>query len=176
MFPKNKKINVIGTIYNNPKVLCVLFFSISFFLASGQNPGSKEKIADSIHTDDPDCKISNNYYYSINAKYPKNSLSILKEVNLFLVNQVDDIDNSGYVTFRFDIDCKGQITQNVQVLQTNEKYEKFSFGSAFVANLLQYLRTLDNWKIAKTKNGIPYSYHSFITFKIKNGKIVNVIP
>jgi hypothetical protein len=63
-----------------------------------------------------------------------------------------------------------------QVLQTDEKYSNYHFEKKLVNELFTFLKTLDKWKIAKSKEGYTYSYKAFVTFKIKNGKVINIIP
>jgi len=43
-------------------------------------------------------------------------------------------------------------------------------------NYLHFLKTLDKWRTATTKDGEAYLYKAFLTFKIRNGKVTNIIP
>jgi hypothetical protein len=155
----------------------VLFISVLLSLnAFAQNiilPDGEYMDTTSNH--DTKCKDYNNYYYSVGGKYPKSSSTVLKDVQLFLVKKNNIYPGSGYITFRFKIDCEGKQMQKVQVLQTNEKYLKHQFDKKLVDELFVFLRTLSQWKIA-TMEGKAYLYRAFITFKIKNGKVINIIP
>lgn len=115
-------------------------------------------------------------YYQIGAKYPESSLSILKNAQAFTSNY-HNFSGNGYITFRFIIDCKGKIAPRIQVLQTDENYKKYYFEKDFVNLLYAFLKTMDKWKIARINNrDVPLAYHAFITFKIQDGKVVNIIP
>jgi len=116
------------------------------------------------------------YFYSVGGKYPENSTSLLKKVQTFLQQQNKNYVNSGYITFRFMIDCEGRRIPATQVLQTDEKYAAFHFEKKLVDELYSFLKTLDKWVTAKSKEGNTYSYKAFLTFKIKNGKVINIIP
>ncbi|OFY93442.1 MAG: hypothetical protein A3K10_04440 [Bacteroidetes bacterium RIFCSPLOWO2_12_FULL_31_6] len=122
------------------------------------------------------CKEVNTYYYSVGGKYPESSSSLLKEAQIFLEKNSKTYSNNGYITFRFRINCDGKMMKKVQVLQTDENYKTNHFDKMFVNELFSFIKILDKWKIAKTKKDEPYSYITFITFKIKNGKVINIIP
>lgn len=122
------------------------------------------------------CPKAYAYFYSVGGKYPENSASLLKEVQIFLQQKNQNYLNSGYITFRFIIDCEGKRLPNTQVLQTDEKYLNFHFEKDLVNELFVFFKNLDKWRIAKSKEGNTYSYKAFLTFKIKNGKVINIIP
>ena len=121
------------------------------------------------------CIFSNAYYYQVKGKYPKSSETLLSEVEKWM--QTTNLHNSqsGYITFRFEVDCEGHPLKKVRVFQTDEYYKDFHFDKAFVNELYNYSKTLDSWKIAKHKTDVFY-YTTLITFKIHNGKVVNIIP
>lgn len=117
------------------------------------------------------------YYYSFKAKYPLSSQTIVKNANDFLKRKGQFKEN-GYVTFNFLIDNEGQMNF-VKYSQINENYEPKVFDIAFITNLYGFLKTLNNWKKAQYeygKNKTPISYVSYISFKIEDGKIINIIP
>lgn len=144
-------------------------FSQNYILPQGE-------YMDTTSVRDTICKDYNIFYYSVGGKYLKNSYTVLNEVQLFLQLQHKDYNGSGYITFRFKIDCAGNKMKKTQVLQTDEKYAAYHFDKEFVNELYLFLNTLDKWKIAKNKEGKTFPYNAFISFKIKNGKVVNIIP
>jgi len=144
---------------------------------SGQNiilPGVE--YMDTTSTQDEKCANYNAYYYQVGGKYPESSSSVLKEVQTFRQDENKIHTGSGYITFRFTIDCEGKVMKKVQVLQTDENYRQYHFEKEFVNELFSFFETMDKWKIAKTKYGDPITYNAFISFKIKYGKIINIIP
>jgi hypothetical protein len=131
---------------------------------------------DTTSTQNEKCKNNIQYFYSVGGKYPESSSSLLKEVQTFLQQKNKSYFNSGYITFRFIIDCTGKRGSKTQVLQTDEKYVSTHFDKDLVNELFAFLETMDKWKIAASKDGETFSYKAFVTFKIKNGKVVNIIP
>jgi hypothetical protein len=156
----------------------LLLFLICSFCSPGQNIILPEgEFMDTTVTDNPDCKGSNNvYYYQVGGKYPESSASLLNEAKEFMKKRNKKYSGNGYVTFRFSIDCEGKMRRRVQVLQTDDHYKSYHFSKNFVDELYSFVKTLNKWKIAKTKNGMPYFYTTLVTFKIKDGEIINIIP
>lgn len=66
--------------------------------------------------------------------------------------------------------------KKVQVLQTDTDYKKTNFSKGFINELFSFVNTLDKWRIAKLPNGNAHAYITFVTFKIKDGKVINIIP
>jgi hypothetical protein len=153
-----------------------LLMTISIQL-SGQNIILPDgEYMDTTSVKDTGCLDRNIYYYQVGGKYPESSSSLLKKAVVHLKNKNEVYSGSGYITFRFRIDCEGKIMKNAQVLQTDEKYVGSHFEKKLVNELWDFTRQLNKWKIAKSPKGSTYSYTTFITFKIKDGKINNIIP
>jgi hypothetical protein len=116
------------------------------------------------------------YYYSVGGKYPKNSSTLLKEVKEFGKKQNHTYSGSGYITFRFVVDTTGSMKNKVKVMQTNDDYKAQLFDRGLVNELFAYLYTLNKWPVARYRTGEALEYISFIMFKLKNGKVINIIP
>jgi hypothetical protein len=144
-------------------------FAQNFVLPDGE-------YMDTTSTQNEKCPKQYAYFYSVGGKYPENSTSLLKKVQTFLQQQNENYVNSGYITFRFMIDCEGKRIAKTQLLQTDENYAAFHFEKKLVDELYSFLKTLDKWVSAKSTDGNTYSYKAFLTFKIKNGKVINIIP
>ena len=99
-----------------------------------------------------------------------------KDTQVFLASKKKIYSGSGYITFRFAIDCEGNVIQKIRLLQTNEQYQKINFDKELVNDLYAFFKTLDKWEKARLGSGEPTNYIAFITFKIKNGKVINIIP
>lgn len=128
---------------------------------------------DTTTINDTACKDFIVYYYQVGGKYLESSITVLKKVKTFLH---ETYSGSGYITFRFRIDCDGRRTRRTQVLQTDENYKTYHFDKAFVNELYRFLNTMNNWKAATVGDHGTVSYIAFITLKIKNGKVINIIP
>jgi hypothetical protein len=131
---------------------------------------------DTVSSHDPSCKEYDVYYYQVGGKYPESSSSLLQEAQTFLQKKNSAYSGNGYVTFRFKIDCSGKEMKKVQVIQTDEKYKGYHFDKEFVNELYSFVKTLDKWRIPTTSEHKPIAYITFVTFKIKNGKVINIIP
>jgi hypothetical protein len=154
-----------------------LTFVFSFFESFGQNYILPDgEYMDTTSNSNSECKVNNIYYYQVNGKYPESSSSLLLEALEFMNKKTTEYTGSGYITFRFAIDCEGKMANKVQVLQTNEYYKNYHFEKSLVNDLYSFVKTLDKWKTIKKKDNKTYSYVTFITFKIKNGKVINIIP
>jgi hypothetical protein len=116
------------------------------------------------------------WYYSVGGKYPRSSATLLKEVKAFTEKSANPYAGSGYITFRFIIDTTGRMLKKVQVLQTDEQYKSHHFDKALVNTLFAYVKTLNKWSIARPVPGRAFPYHAYLTFKMKNGKVIAIIP
>lgn len=156
-------------------------FIVMFFLLASKTYGQNYSLPDGQYMDttvviDTTCKQNNIYFYSVNGKYPESSITLLKKVQIFLQQKGKTYSGSGYITFRFRVNCEGHKMKRTQVLQVDENYKHYYFEKGFVNELYSFLNTLDKWRIAKNENDNTFSYHSFISFKIQDGKVVNIIP
>lgn len=157
-----------------------LFFILLFFTKclTCQN----RKVSDGLLFDtslkyNKDClDIEILHYYTTGGKYPRSSETLTKEANNFLINKRDSSSGNGYLTFQFTIDCTGHLKKGVYLRQTDEKYHLYMFDSSLVYNLFAYIKTLSNWRIAKDVHGTTFNYKTYMTFKIYNGKVINIIP
>ncbi len=133
---------------------------------------------DSIH-DDPNFKICFDYetgipqYYEAGTFY-KGGLKNIK--NYFSEKFTPAIDSSqnGYLTIRFVVNCHGR-TGWYRVLETDLDFNRFEFNPALKSNLLTLTKTLDQWQPGVYRNKTCDSY-KFLTFKIQNGKIEDILP
>ena len=161
----------------NMKLLIVLFILFTAFQTSAQTyllPAGE--YMDTTTNKDTTCKDYHLYYYQVGGKYLEASSTILNETKIFLNRQPKNYNGSGYITFRFMINCDGNRLTQTQVFQTDENYKTYHFDTSFINELYSFLNTLRKWKIAKEPAGKVHSYTTFITFKIENGKVVNIIP
>ena len=140
------------------------------FLCSGQVIEKKASNLDS-------CREYNAFYYQVGGKYPESSVTTLENVHTFLKTKHHSYSGSGYITFRFIVNCNGEIRrESLEVLQIDAKYIHSLFDKEFVVEITEFLFGLKKWHVPKDKKGFPFSYKAFLSFKIQNGKIVNIIP
>ncbi len=132
---------------------------------AGEYPTDKSTC---ILCDTPDKLIQ---YYSLRIKYPLSSKAIAARAD-----SVCAIPNhiTGYITIRFLINCRGEKTC-FHIYQTNADNKNTDWGEAVTHTLKTFVADMPDWPVG-TKGGKPIDYHAYLTFKIKNGKIENVIP
>lgn len=83
-------------------------------------------------------------------------------------------NQNGYLTFRFVMNCEGKAGRFITE-ECNFNYEKYSFSDPLKNQLLSILQSIDKWKPIKLKNEWRDSYN-YITFKIANNEIVDILP
>lgn len=135
-----------------------------------------EEFMDTTRRQNPACPpVGYARYYQVEGKYPRSSDTLLREARAFLQQQPGSpFAGSGYVTFRFVVDCQGRRLPQVQVLQTDGAYQPTHFAPALVEALYGFLQTLTEWNVAKATQ--PTSYVAYLTFKLQDGKVVAVAP
>jgi hypothetical protein len=116
------------------------------------------------------------YFYNLGGKYPESSQTIKEKAGKYLQKTNHIYSGSGYITFRFFIDSTGNMLKRIQLIQTDEFYKDYTFNETLVSDLFHFLKTLQSWKPAHLKTGIPPYYVNFISFKIHEGNLVNIIP
>jgi hypothetical protein len=114
------------------------------------------------------------HYYSVDGKYPRSSDTLLREAQAFLKQQKQVYAGTGYITFRFIVDCAGHRQPRTQVLQTDAAYQRVAFQPALLEALYAFLQTLTEWKVAKGPG--PANYIAYLTFKMKDGQVVAIVP
>lgn len=142
-------------------------FLIFLLITCGSHVSAQENI--------PGCDTARAWYYSVDGKYPVSSPVLVTMVQSY-VAPVKNMTGSGYITLRFTINCRGLMGKDIEVLQTDAAYKPSKFQQALIDRLIAFVRTLDKWSIASYENGKPLAYRAFMTFKIQDGKIINVIP
>ncbi len=81
---------------------------------------------------------------------------------------------SGMVRIRFVVNCKGE-TDRFRILGVDENYQEKSFDTSITNQLLAIAKNLKGWK-PKTYNNLPIDYYQYLIFKIKDGKIDEILP
>ena len=162
---------------SKPKLTITLLLLLFYLPGRSQNFVLEHgEYLDTTTTRNPICaKAMTLPYFAVDGKYPRSSATLVREATTFLRRNNRKFGSSGYVTFRFVIDCAGFRQPMTQVLQTDANYEAFHFRPELVSELYAFLKTLKDWRTANY-SGHAISYFTYLTFKITDGKIVAVIP
>ncbi len=81
---------------------------------------------------------------------------------------------SGYITIRFIVNCKGEPGMYI-VQETGTDYRKKKFDGELGKTLLNITMGLKEWA-PLTIFGDAYDSYVYLTYKIENGKIVEILP
>lgn len=83
-------------------------------------------------------------------------------------------NESGYLTFRFVINCEGQAGWFVTE-EASLDFERKSFSSECKTHLYEMLKEHEYWTPLLLR-GTAYDAYTYITFKMKNGEIIEMLP
>jgi hypothetical protein len=158
--------------------IITLFFLLACLPGTAQNIilPTGEYMDTTLNRKGPCAKAGSTRYYGVGGKYPRSSETLAQEAQAFLRRKSKVYKGNGYVTFRFTIDCAGFRQPMVQVLQTDAAYRQFHFRKELVDELYAFLKTLTAWRTATLPDGRAVNYLAYLTFKIKDGKVVAVVP
>ncbi|MBT2623625.1 hypothetical protein [Chryseobacterium sp. ISL-6] len=130
--------------------------------------------------DDPNFKIcspnqSFQYYnFSKGFQYKGEKYEMLKIwKEKYTTNQNYKVE-SGYITVRFLVNCEGK-TGLFRVQQMDQNYTEFSFNEDFINVILKFVKELDGWIINEYK-GQKVDYYQYLTFKVENGIVKEILP
>jgi hypothetical protein len=88
---------------------------------------------------------------------------------------VDIKNNSGLVTIQFAVNCEGKtgkfVTQSCDLNYTDNEV-----NTLIVQHLLCLTKELKNWIAAIDENNLKVNSHAFLSFRIENGKIIEILP
>ncbi|TVZ56693.1 hypothetical protein OD91_1989 [Lutibacter sp. Hel_I_33_5] len=83
--------------------------------------------------------------------------------------------DSGYLNFRFLINCEGKAGW-FKITKMNLDLEETNLNDEMVNELLELTSNSENWNELSFENEKKYNYHMYILYRIENGKIVEILP
>ena len=81
---------------------------------------------------------------------------------------------NGWVRIRFVVNCNGE-SDRFRILTANYDYKPIEIDKNITSQLLSITKSLNGW-IPKAINGKKIDYYQYLTFKIKDGKIDEILP
>ncbi len=160
----------------HPLLAYLLLLTATFSARAQYLPFHGGEYLDTTTTRNPACaKTMTLPYFAVDGKYPRSSPTLVREAAAFLQRGSRKFSGSGYVTFRFVVDCAGFRQPMTQVLQTDASYAPTHFRPELVSELYAFLKTLKDWRTV-TYSSHAVSYFTYLTFRITDGKVVAVIP
>ena len=112
-------------------------------------------------------------YYNVETYYEGGAKAFRKEIFSFLKNDPIDFDTkSGYITFRFIVNCKGEMGRfRVKMIDSNIKETTYDISK--INKLKTILNNLKNWKLGKNK-GLTVDSYYIIKIKFEGGLITDI--
>ena len=86
----------------------------------------------------------------------------------------EQVNESGFLTIRFIVNCEGK-TGRFRVQGMDNHYAEKVFGDNLTNQLMSLTKKLDGWVIGEHE-GTPYDYYQYLTFKIENGLLIEIMP
>lgn len=84
------------------------------------------------------------------------------------------IDQSGWIRIRFIVNCEGQ-TGRFRLTAADQDYHPFQFDTRIIDQLERITRNLDGW-LPQYEDGRSEDYYQYLTFKIKEGQLTEILP
>lgn len=109
-------------------------------------------------------------YYHDNLTFSKGNEYLIRKIG----KNAPEASGDGYITVHFTINCKGQMG-HLGLEQMDREFESTSFHPNLVKHIITQVMDLKDWP--EIKPGTFYrDIHSFLMFRIKNGKITDLCP
>ena len=130
--------------------------------------------------DDPNFKICNKnesfqyYNFSKGFQYKGEKYEILKIWDEKYSKVESCSKENGYITVKFLINCEGK-TGLFRIQEMDEYYNESLFNKELVYDIFSFVKNLDGW-IINTYEGKTVDYYQYLTFKIENGKVKEILP
>ncbi|WP_157681154.1 hypothetical protein [Maribacter dokdonensis] len=99
-----------------------------------------------------------------------------KLVKTFSENyQSSELKNqNGFITIRFIINCEGK-TGRFRVVEMDFNLKPKKFDETISTQILNITKNLSGWKRYEYK-GKAYDYQQYLTFKLEDGKLKDILP
>jgi hypothetical protein len=113
-------------------------------------------------------------YYNAPSYYKAHKQEIARFLTSGYKRPADTVQQTGYLTVRFMINCKGA-TGRFRLFEMDNDYQPFHFSEKVSLQLLQLVKQLTGWKPPVYKEKY-YDTYQYITFRLNNGSIINITP
>ena len=102
-------------------------------------------------------------------KYGKNELR--KFINKKYSRKYDE---SGYLTYRFIINCEGK-AGGFQIIENDLEYEPKTFSDSIKSEFLNMVEQLDEWSPCVI-DSVSRDSFMYISFRLEDGNIAEILP
>ncbi|MBB4807045.1 hypothetical protein HNP38_002349 [Chryseobacterium defluvii] len=121
----------------------------------------------------PEDQYRYQYYNDSNGfQYRGEKIAIIEK--LAKSDIYSDKKTNGYITVRFLVNCEAK-TGLFRVKQINNDYQETVLDNELKNKLLTFTKSLDGW-IPKEIKGKKIDYYQYLTYKIVDGKVSEILP
>jgi hypothetical protein len=158
-------------------IITAWLFNINTTFAQTDYSNHVGDIAFDAKLDDPAFKVCDEKKivqdYSVGTKFEGERKALIDYFTKGFVYKNNYSGNSGYITIRFIVNCKGE-SGRFRVYQLNEDFQENKFHPELVNHFLQQLKEVKGWIPGNYKK-VDYDSYDHIVFKIENGKLKDVL-
>lgn len=137
---------------------------------------------DPSHTldDNSDFKICNeeiqigDYYNCENQGQLKGGKGTWKRILKKELNPKKLKEESGYLTFRFVINCNGEVGRFVTE-EADLDFQKKKFDKETISHFFEMVAKQKDW-VACNARGTSYDSYAYVIFKLKDGNVIEILP
>lgn len=164
-------------------LFCIAMAGLS---ACGQQPVNNavypEHVGDIYYdsmTDDPSFKICDEnkvlqyYNFGNGLMYAGEKIKIEEHFKEGLKSTKREKE-TGFVTIRFIVNCEGK-SGRFRIQGMDIEYKDKVFDRSLSDQLLNLTKQLDGWGIGQM-NDKPSDYYQYLTFKIEDGNLIEIMP
>jgi hypothetical protein len=113
-------------------------------------------------------------YYQVGTRYGEGLKSVRRFFQQYAADAFSKKQSDGYLTIRFVVNCNGE-TDRYRVWATDLEMKPQQVPPENEQKLTDALRKMGNWQPGE-RDGKIYDTYAFLTFKILNGKITDILP
>jgi hypothetical protein len=142
------------------------------------NPENVGDIVFDLELDDPHFKVCNEQrvyqYYNFGKGMQYEGEKSRIEAHFKNKLREKPSAETGFVTFRFIVNCEGK-TGRFRMQEMNNDYAPMKFSKNLTRQLLKLTKQLDGWRIGGNEK-MHVDYYQYLTFKIENGELTEIMP
>ena len=113
-------------------------------------------------------------YYQVNPKFKEGHNSVRRYFEEIIKRLKFSAEITGLLTIRFVINCRGEIGR-IRSFAIDSKYKTIVLNQTQVNLISDHIKQMPNWK-QEEHDGKKYDSYKMISFKIKNGIIIEILP
>ncbi|MCB0643102.1 MAG: hypothetical protein KDC44_15740 [Phaeodactylibacter sp.] len=113
-------------------------------------------------------------YYQVGLQYGEGRKSVREKLMPLLHELPVRTGQDGYFTVRFLVNCAGKPAR-YRGYGVTPQYETHAFPEALQEQLINACKTLVNWSPG-TYEGKAWDAYFFVTFKLKDGQVIDLLP